>query len=157
MAYDKPRAERGDSMTKVMDEGLVSLERRDALACTRGDGQGFAHFAIRVGVRGQFASPAGCIRAVTIQLAQSERDRLRSSTGSTANSLCFFVLDPDRQPSISVMASPHSTPYAAMDSLETGGKLEPSYQHISNPCVLSWNNLSYAVANRKTADAPEGK
>ncbi|KAI9982211.1 hypothetical protein PInf_008106 [Phytophthora infestans] len=34
-------------------------------------------------------------------------------------------------------------------SLETRGKLEPSYQHLNNPCILSWNNLSYAVATPK--------
>ncbi|KAE9161746.1 hypothetical protein PF004_g30725, partial [Phytophthora fragariae] len=55
------------------------------------------------------------------------------------------------------MSSPQSTPYAALDSLETGGKPEPTYQHLTNPCVLSWNNLSYSVACRKTAAAPDGK
>ncbi|KAG3124622.1 hypothetical protein PI126_g23157, partial [Phytophthora idaei] len=61
-----------------------------------------------------------------------------------------------------IMESPRSArglSYAMLESqsLETRGKLELPYQHLDNPCVLSWNNLSYAVATRKTADAPEGK
>ncbi|POM59683.1 ABC transporter-like protein [Phytophthora palmivora] len=61
-----------------------------------------------------------------------------------------------------VMESPRSArglSYAMLESqsLETAGKLEPSYQHLANPGVLSWNNLSYAVACRKTADVPDGK
>ncbi|KAI9919754.1 hypothetical protein PsorP6_017258 [Peronosclerospora sorghi] len=55
------------------------------------------------------------------------------------------------------MASPYATPYTTLDSLEAGGKLEPAYQHISNPCVLSWSNLSYAVACRPSTTAPDGK
>ncbi|RLN50501.1 hypothetical protein BBJ29_008401 [Phytophthora kernoviae] len=55
------------------------------------------------------------------------------------------------------MASPTSTPYSALDNLESGGKPEPSYQHLSNPCVLSWNNLSYSVTCQKTIDSPDGK
>ncbi|CAI5723742.1 unnamed protein product [Hyaloperonospora brassicae] len=57
------------------------------------------------------------------------------------------------------MASPLATPYAALNLLETGGKLgTPSYPpHHSNPCVYSWSNLSYSVACRPSADAPDGR
>ncbi|KAK1935482.1 ABC transporter G family member 15 [Phytophthora citrophthora] len=60
-----------------------------------------------------------------------------------------------------VMESPRSLrglSYAMLESqsLETAGKLEPSYQHLNNPCVLSWNNLSYTVATPKTSDTPTG-
>uniref|UniRef100_A0AAV1V7V9 ABC transporter domain-containing protein n=1 Tax=Peronospora matthiolae TaxID=2874970 RepID=A0AAV1V7V9_9STRA len=57
------------------------------------------------------------------------------------------------------MASPLATPYAALNLLETGGKLgTPAYPpHHSNPCVYSWHNLSYSVATRKSPDAPDGR
>ncbi|TDH69671.1 hypothetical protein CCR75_008130 [Bremia lactucae] len=48
------------------------------------------------------------------------------------------------------MASPNVTPYSALDTLESGGKLDPAYHHQSStPCILSWRNLSYTV---KTAN-----
>jgi ABC-type multidrug transport system ATPase subunit len=56
-----------------------------------------------------------------------------------------------------LMESPRSARDLSYAMLESGGKAEPSYQHLTNPCVLSWNNLSYSVACRKTADAPGGK
>ncbi|ETL92872.1 hypothetical protein L917_08881, partial [Phytophthora nicotianae] len=61
-----------------------------------------------------------------------------------------------------VMESPRSArglSYAMLESqsLETRGKLEPSYQHLNNPCILCWNNLSYTVDTPKTADDPKGK
>ncbi|RLN59739.1 hypothetical protein BBJ28_00027030, partial [Nothophytophthora sp. Chile5] len=79
------------------------------------------------------------------------------------------------------MASPSRTPYAMLDSMESGyilesGKAKPGkgaglpnggssrgralaakYEDITNPCVLSWSNLSYAVKGNKTAKNPEGK
>ncbi|KAE8966898.1 hypothetical protein PF002_g11309 [Phytophthora fragariae] len=59
-----------------------------------------------------------------------------------------------------VLESPQSMrglSYAMLESLESDTKPEPTYQHLTNPCVLSWNNLSYSVACRKTAAAPDGK
>uniref|UniRef100_H3GHI3 ABC transporter domain-containing protein n=1 Tax=Phytophthora ramorum TaxID=164328 RepID=H3GHI3_PHYRM len=59
-----------------------------------------------------------------------------------------------------VMESPRSArgvSYAMLESLEIGGKLEPFYQHLTNPSVLSWNNLSYFVACPKSPETPTGK
>ncbi|CAH0473500.1 unnamed protein product [Peronospora belbahrii] len=51
------------------------------------------------------------------------------------------------------MVTTRSAPYTSIDILENGSsKSQPPYQNVSNPCVLSWYNLSYAITCSKTLD-----
>ncbi|RLN52054.1 hypothetical protein BBJ29_009624, partial [Phytophthora kernoviae] len=71
----------------------------------------------------------------------------------------YAILESDNSQESGYVAANTGTPAdsarARIGSLN-GREIEVKYEHITNPCVLSWSDLSYTVKGKKTPELPWG-